>query len=59
MYISTEDINELKQKIDFLSILKKYTYLNKFNDYLYVGFNPFDKKDKSIITTSFSKDFLD
>ena len=49
MYISTEDINELKQKIDFLSILKKYTYLNKFNDCLYVGFNPFDKKDKSFV----------
>lgn len=52
MYISTEDINELKQKIDFLSILKKYTYLNKFNDYLYVGFNPFDKKDKSFVYNS-------
>lgn len=49
MYISTEDINELKQKIDFLTLLKRYTYISQFNDNLYVGFNPFDKTDKSFV----------
>ena len=40
-------------------INKKRNLEAEFGDTIITDFENFDKKDKSIITTSFSKDFLD